>query len=238
MFTPLLNRLQRYASRLRFVISFVLMAQLLMMPAWAESIYEMPQSPPEHPVLDQSEILSRVTEGTINRQLEDLRQQQQQQEVYFVTVRRLDYDETIDSFAQKLFQRWFTTPEAQANATLLVIDTLTDNTGIATGESAKQRLSDAIARSVAQETVLVPLKYGNRYNQAFLDASDRITAVLSGQPDPGAPTISETVQAESTFATPEETQESNATVWVIVLLVLATVIPMATYYLYLYVANR
>jgi uncharacterized protein len=237
MFTRLLALLQGYRSRLLPVVGLVLTAQLLMAPVWAESIYEMPQSAPEQPVLDQSEILSRITEGTINRQLENLRQQQQQ-DVYFVTMRRLDYDETIDSFAQKLFQRWFTTPEAQANTTLLVIDTLTDNTSVVAGEAARQRLSAAIARSVAQETVLVPLKDGNRYNQALLDASDRITAVLSGQPDPGAPTVGETVQAESTFATPEETQESNATLWVVVLLVLATVIPMATYYLYLYLSNR
>ncbi|MFN9317428.1 MAG: YgcG family protein, partial [Microcystis sp.] len=37
---------------------------------------------------------------------------------------------------------------------------------------------------------------------------------------------------ESTFTTAEETDDKNATIWVIVLLVLATVIPMVTYFWY------
>jgi uncharacterized protein len=125
----------------------------------------------------------------------------------------LDYGETIESFTNKLFDLWFPTPEASANQTVLVLDNLTNNVALRAGETVKTKLSDDVAQSVTQETVLIPLKEGNKYNQALLGASDRLAAVLSGRPDPGPPTLTDNVQVEGTFATPEETKESNATVW-------------------------
>ncbi|MFM2430855.1 MAG: hypothetical protein RLZZ511_2068 [Cyanobacteriota bacterium] len=207
------------------------------LPALATGIYEMPEAAPENHVLDIGEVFSRLTKGQITGELENLAKTQGQ-DVEFVTIRRLDYGETIDSFTQQLFDRWYSSPEAKQNQTLLVIDVLTNNTSIIQGEGAKAALDPTIATSVAQETVLVPLKQGNRYNQAFLDASSRITKVMSGQEDPGAPEIKETIQTDRNFATPEETQESNATTWVIVLLVLSTAIPMATWWFYQYMGNR
>ena len=40
------------------------------------------------------------------------------------------------------------------------------------------------------------------------------------------------MRVEGTFASAEETKESNATVIVIVLLIISTVVPMVTYYAY------
>jgi uncharacterized protein len=76
-----------------------------------------------------------------------------------------------------------------------------------------------------------PLKDGAKYNQALIDASQRLGAVLSGAEDPGPPEA-RTVSIESTFTSAEETDDNSATLWVIVLLVLATAIPMATYFWY------
>jgi uncharacterized protein len=220
------------------IVATVLLMQLWLVPAAsAIGIYEMPETAPEGHILDLADVLSRITEGQINSQLDQL-VKEQNQEVTIVTVRRLDYEVTIDSFAQDLFKRWYPDAASQANKTILAIDTLTDNTGIVQGEKSQASMSAEIATSVAKETVLVPLKYGNRYNQAFLDASDRMNKVLSGQEDPGAPEFKETISTERNFATPEETKGSNATVWVIVLLVLSTAIPMATYYFYQYMGNR
>ncbi len=222
---------------LALLLGSLLLLSLVSLPASAIGVYEMPKTAPESHILDLPDILSRITEGQIKTQLDELAQAHGQN-VTIVTVRRLDYDDTIETFAQKVFDLWYPDAAAQANQTLLVIDTLTDNTGIVQGETAKASMSPAIATSVAQETVLVPLKYGNRYNQAFLDASDRMSKVMSGQADPGAPEVKETLLTERNFATPEETKESNATVWVVVLLVLSTAIPMATYYFYQYMGNR
>jgi uncharacterized protein len=206
-------------------------------PAIATGIYELPETAPENHILDQSEVLSRLTEGEISGELNDLLANHQQN-VNIVSIRRLDYGETIDTFAQQLFDRWYPTAEAKANQTLLVIDSLTNNTGIVQGAQSQATMAGEIAISVAQETVLVPLKQGNRYNQAFLDATRRLTKVLSGQEDPGAPEVVEFTIPDRNFATPEETKESNATVWVVVLLVLSTAIPMATYWFYQSMGNR
>ncbi|HIK28363.1 MAG TPA: TPM domain-containing protein [Oscillatoriaceae cyanobacterium M7585_C2015_266] len=182
-------------------------------------------------VIDKDEVLSRATEGQISKALEKLAEKTGN-EVRFVTIHRLDYGETTQSFTDKLFEKWFPTPEAQANQTLLVLDTMTNTAGIRTGEKVKTLLSDALASSVANETLLVPLKQGDKYNQAFLDACARLVAVLSGQPDPGAPQIAETLNVESTFKSSEETDRNSSAVIVIVLLIAATVIPMVTYFWY------
>lgn len=213
------------------VFALLLMTQTWTTPARATSLYEVPDLPSDTRVIDLADILSRLSESKFNEALNTLAAETGQQ-IHFVTIRRLDYDETIDSFTQKLFKKWFSTPEAQANETLLVVDKLTNNSSIYTGEKVKALMPDAIANSIAQETLQAPLRAGERYNQGFLDASDRLVAVLSGQPDPGPPVIKDTVQVEGTFATPEDTKGSNATVWVIGLLIAATVIPMVTYFWY------
>lgn len=202
--------------------------------AHATGVYNFPLRVDESTwIVDEAEILSRLNEGKISEQLEELAKITGN-EVRFVTIHRLDYGETVESFTNKLFEQWFPTPEAQANQTLLVLDNVTNTTAIRTGDAVKAVLSDEIANSVAQETMQVPLRTGNKYNQAFADAGDRLIAVLSGQPDPGAPVLEAAVQTEGTFATAEETKAnaSSSTAWVIGLLIAATVIPMATYFLY------
>jgi uncharacterized protein len=215
----------------------VLLTQFLSAPAYATSASEVPKPADGTRVIDQAEVLSRSSEGRISSAFADLAKQTGNQ-VYVVTIHRLDYDETIDSFAQDLFTAWFPTPATQANQTLLVLDSLTNNAAIRTGDQSKATLTDEIATSVAQETLLAPLKEGDKYNQAFLAATDRLTTVLSGRPDPGPPQIKDNIRVEGTFATPEQTKESNATFWVIGFLVVATIVPMATYYFYAYLQSR
>ena len=219
------------------VAVIVLATQLFATPAHATGVSEVTKPKADTWIVDQAEVLSRSNEGKIATVLRDLAKETGN-EVRLVTVHRLDYGETIESFTNKLFDLWFPTPEASANQTVLVLDNLTNNVALSAGETVKTKLSDDIAQSVTQETVLIPLKEGNKYNQALLGASDRLAAVLSGRPDPGPPALTDNVQVEGTFATPEETKESNATVWVIGFLVVATVVPMATYYFYLFLQSR
>ena len=228
-----MNCWRKYYTRLILSVAFILLVtQLIAAPANATGVYQMPSLADSRTwVLDQAEVLSRIAEGQINKTLDNLAKQTGN-EVRFVTIHRLDYGETVESFTNQLFEKWFPTPEAQANQTLLVIDTLTNQTGIRTGDRVKSVLSDEIANSVAAETVLVPLKDGDKYNQAFTDASDRLATVLSGKPDPGAPQVADNIQVEGTFKKAEETDTGNSTIWVVGLLIAATIIPMATYYWY------
>jgi uncharacterized protein len=85
-------------------------------------------------VIDKAEVLSRLNEGRLSDKLDDLAKKTGK-EVRMVTIHRLDYGETAESFTKALFEKWFPTPEAQANQGLLVIDTVTNTTAIQTGEA-------------------------------------------------------------------------------------------------------
>jgi len=113
--------------------------------------------------------------------------------------------------------------DAQANQTLLVIDSQQRHRNH-TGDKVKSLMPDDIAQSIVSETILVPLRKGDKYNQAFLDASDRLVALLSGKPDPGPPQIAEIVKTEGTFKEPKKPTLAML-LWVIGLLLAATIIP-------------
>ncbi|MGM3304976.1 photosystem II repair protein Psb32 [Anabaena sp. WFMT] len=223
--------MQKYFIRLILPLMVMMVSSLFAVPAFATGVYQIPNLASDTWIVDQGEVISRFNEGQISGAFKELAQDTGN-EVRIVTVHRLDYGETPESFAKGLFEKWFPTPEAQANQSLLVIDTVTNNAAIISGDQVKSTLTDSIAYSVAEETLGVPLRNGNKYNQAFVDVSDRLVAVISGQPDPGPPKVVETIQVEGTFTKAEDTDQGNATAWVVGLLIAATVIPMATYYIY------
>jgi uncharacterized protein len=220
------------------ILGWLFALTLQFAPALATGIYDLPTvragSPPW--VIDAAEVLSRSSEGQISKQTQDLATQTGK-EIRLVVIRRLDYGETIDNFADQLFSTWYPTPEEQTNQVLLVMDTLTNSVALRRGETVSEDLTDAIASSIVTQTVAYPLRTGSKYNQAALDASDRLIAILAGQPDPGPPQIQD-INIDSTYASAEETDDRSATVWVIVLLALATIIPMVTYFWYVGLPGR
>ncbi len=217
------------------VLPVALVLGLAVSPAEALAVFQMPTVAAGDAtwVVDEANIISRINEGKISGRLGDLAASTGN-EVRLVTIHHFDYGDTAQTFTDKLFDRWYPSPDTQANQTLLVLDEVTKTVGIRVGDQSAAMLDDDIATSVAQETVLFPLLEGDKYNQAFLSASDRLVAVLSGQEDPGPPAFDDSFDSEGTFATAEETAENrgNTTILLVVLLVLATVIPMATYYWY------
>jgi uncharacterized protein len=201
-------------------------------PAQATGVYDMPYlgAGTDIWVIDNADTLSIANEGNLTNALKNLAKKTAQ-EVRMVTIRRLDFDQTIDTFIDELFSKWYPTPEDQANQTLIVLDTLTNNTAIRTGNEVKTIMPDDIANSVVEDTMGVPLRNGSKYNQAVMDAKTRLVAVLSGEADPGPPEVKE-INVAGTFTSKEDTDDRGATIWVVVLLVLATAIPMATYFFY------
>jgi uncharacterized protein len=211
--------------------TLMIVISLLISPAQATGIYDLPviNAGESVWVIDQAQTLSLTNEGRLNNSLADLAQNTNY-EVRMVAIRRLDYGETIDSFADQLFQKWFPTVEKQENQLLVVMDTLTNNTAIRAGSQVQSLLSSSMMDSIISETMGYPLRE-SKYNQALLDSSDRIVAILSGKPDPGPPMIKE-INVESTFTSAEETDDQSATVWVVGFLIIATIIPMVTYWWY------
>lgn len=202
-------------------------------PAMATGVYQMPPLSDSTWIVDDAGQVSRINEGKITNDLKELAMETGN-EVRFVTIHRLDYGETPESFADALMEKWFPTLESRENQSILVLDDVTNNAALKVGNESAVLLSEDIASSVITETVAIPLRDGNKYNQALLEASDRIVAVLSGEEDPGPPVEANSFEMESTFASAEETEEnrSNATVIVVGFLIAATIIPMATYYFY------
>jgi uncharacterized protein len=205
------------------------------LPAQATAVYEVPAVSAGVPswVIDKADVLSLSTKGAVKGTLEQLAKQTGK-EVRFVTIHRLDYGDTVQTFTDKLFKKWFATDAEQANQTLIVLDNVTNTIGIHTGAEVKSMLTDAIATSITTETMQAPLRSGNKYNQAFVDGADRLAAVLSGQADPGPPVIISTPEVGRTYLKAEETEanRTNFLVIVIGLLIIATVIPMATWWWY------
>ena len=60
----------------------------------------------------------------------------------------------------------------------------------------------------------------------------RIEVVLNGGEDPGPPVQLERSSIPSNIPTAEETENSNAFTWVVVLLVVGTIVPMATWWIF------
>jgi len=224
---------QFFYSLWRFILPLVIWSLTLPhLAALATGVYDLPTLKAGSPtwIIDQAEVISLSNEGQISNQLSKLAQTTGD-EVRLVSIRRLDYGMTIDGLADELFSHWFPTDQEKANQVLLVLDTLSNKTALRVGEKVKDRLTPELIESITDKTIAIPLREGSKYNEAFLDASYRISQVVSGQDDPGEPTKQE-INIEGTFKTAEATNDRSATVWVIVLLVVATAIPMATYFWY------
>lgn len=227
--------IKQFNSRLKALVMPVLLLVFtvfcLATPAFATGIYDLPDPNTEDVwVVDTANAISLSNQGKLSQTFQNLAQETGQ-EIRMVAIRRLDYGETIDSFAEEIFTTWYPDEATRANQTLLVLDTLTNNVAIRTGTSAQALVNEEIANSVVEDTVGNDLRQGSKYNQAFIDASDRLVAVLSGQEDPGPPEIAE-INVEGTFTKAEDTDRGSATFWIVGFLILATIIPMATYYWY------
>jgi uncharacterized protein len=94
------------------------------------------------------------------------------------------------------------------------------------------RLPSDLLTSTAETTMALPLRSADRYRQATLDALNRLNTVLRGGEDPGEPIQEEAPTPVSTVPSKEDTQSSHALTWVVVLLVIGTVVPMATWWVF------
>jgi uncharacterized protein len=223
---------QRQLQRWLLLVIFTVLVGLPLWaaPAWATVVEDIPNLSANRStwVKDQGDLLSIATERSINKTFSQV-SRQTGIEVRMVTIRGLNYSETPETFVNKLFEQWFPSPEAQAAQVLLVYDARTNVPAIALGEKASTVLPDVMTHSIAFENLLIPIRKGN-YNEAFLGASQRFAAVLTGEPDPGPPAVEAVVVPESNFPTAEETNIASSAIIVIVLLVLATAVPMLTYF--------
>jgi len=213
-------------SILRFFSLLVLLLALAL-PAYAVGVEDYPLLPSTEKVSDGADVLSRAAIAELQRRLEVFGDARVDARV--ITLRRLDYDLTLQELADQLLERW----QSEANEQLLVlIETGTNNVSIQASSEVRSLLPEELLISTAETTMAYPLRDGGRYRQALIDGIDRLGVVLAGGDDPGPPVVVEPALIASNIPSVEETANSNAFSWVIVLLVVGTLVPMATWWVF------
>lgn len=221
--SPVVVLLRRSLILLALLIGLSLQAS----PVWAVSPDSLPEEPPSTHVLDSADLLSRATVTDVSHALQSMADQGVQ--ATWVSIPRLDYGVSLGAFGETLLQRWSHDERSQL---VLLLDGQTSATAIVATPVVQERLSPDLLRSTARTTMAQPLRDGGRYRQASLDAIQRLSVVLAGEPDPGEPTQDSSTVATARVPSREETQSSNAFTWVAVLLVVGTIVPMLTWWVF------
>ncbi|MFZ9147540.1 MAG: photosystem II repair protein Psb32 [Vulcanococcus sp.] len=207
----------------------VLVALIAPPAALATGAQNFPEQLPAAAVLDEADLLSRAANAEVTARLESL--SDERVDARLITLRRLDYGTSLETLGQNLLERW----QNEANADrllLLLIESQNNSAAVVAGSGLQQELSANLLSSTAISTMGLPLREGARYRQASLDALSRLEVVLNGQDDPGPPQLLERMPVETNIPTKEETASSNALLWVVVLLVVGTLVPMITWWVF------
>lgn len=220
------GRVARAAVSLMASALAVLLWLLPAAPAKALSVADLPAEAPAGRVLDQADVLSRASRAELEKRLESLTADHV--DAHWVSVNRLDYGLSLQQLGEQLLERW----AGEQPQLLLLVDSQTKSAVVLASPSLERQLPASLLRSTARTTMALPLREGDRYRQAGVDALDRLQAVLDGGEDPGEPVLEVAPVAGSNIPTREETASSNAFTWVVVLLVVGSVVPMATWWFF------
>jgi uncharacterized protein len=213
--------------------SLVVLALTLLMPlspVLAFSVADLPAAPPAAHLTDSADVFSRASRAELGRQLEALNGDRVNAQL--ITVDHLDYGLDLAGLGDQLLNRWSAASPDGPPLLLLLIDAQNKATAILASPELERQLPATLLRSTARTTMAQPLRDGDRYRQASLDAVLRLRTVLEGGEDAGEPVIPEAVVAASNVPTQEETQQGNGLTWIVVLLVVGSVVPMLTWWVF------
>ena len=213
------------------IVAVVVLCLGLLWPSagWALSASSLPTAPPAERVVDEAGVLSRAAIGELTAQLNAF--EPDHIDAHLITVKRLDYGLSLPGLAQDVLENWVGSG-AENNQLLFLLDSQTNSAVVAVSPGLDAELNSELLKSTARTTMAQPLRDGARYRQASLDGMTRLQTVLQGGEDPGEPEIAEVVTLATNVPTQEETSESNAFTWVVVLLVVGTVVPMLTWWVF------
>lgn len=212
------------------VISALLLAGLVWpQQALATGVQDFPAERPAGAVLDTADLLSRAASADLDRRLHELASDHV--DARLVTLRRLDYGLSLDGLGEQLVQRWG--GDGRGDALLLIlIESQNNSAAVVASADLLDQLPEPLLSSTAISTMGLPLREGARYRQASMDALDRLETVLQGGEDPGPPQLLERLPIETNIPSREDTASSNALLWVVVLLVVGTLVPMITWWVF------
>ena len=224
----IMTRLTQFTGGLLAAVLCILLGAPAVM---AVSAQDFPLSLPEEVVLDAAEVLSRASRNEISSRLNEL--DQFHVDARLVTLRRLDYGLSLPAFGEELLQRWDQDSRLSDRPLLIFLEeTQSKQATVVAAPALLEQLPESLLRSTGRTTMSQPLRDGDRFRQATLDGVARIEVVLNGGEDPGPPMQIERSSLPTNVPTVEETQSSNAFTWVVVLLVVGTIVPMATWWIF------
>ncbi len=197
--------------------------------ALATGAADFPAQRPSSHVLDGADVLSRAASGDVNQRLEQF--SDLGVDARLVTLRRLDYGISLETLGEELLQQW-QDASSREGLLLLLIEAQNNSASVVASADLLEQLPSNLLSSTAISTMGLPLREGSRYRQASLDALNRLEVVLQGGEDPGPPQLVERMPVETNIPTKEETESSNAFLWVVVLLVVGTLVPMITWWVF------
>ena len=213
------------------LLSAVVCLLLAVPAAQAVSAQDFPPSLPDDVVLDSADVLSRASRNEISTRLQELNQFHV--DARLVTLRRLDYGLSLTAFGDELLERWGQDSNLTDRPLLIFLEeTQSKQATVVAADQLLEQLPESLLRSTGRTTMSQPLRDGDRFRQATLDGVTRIETVLNGGEDPGPPVQIERTANPTNIPTAEETENSNAFTWVVVLLVVGTIVPMATWWIF------
>ncbi len=198
-------------------------------PALAVSAADFPEAAPAERVIDSASLLSRSASAEVSRRLESF--QAERVDARLVTLSQLDYGLSLEELGRRLVERW-SDPAQGRSQLLFLIDSQTNSAAVVSSAELDGRLTPTLLRSTGRTTMIQPIREGARYRQASLDGIERLLTVIQGGEDPGEPEVPAVVTAPSNVPSREDTVSSNARTWVLVLLVVGTIVPMATWWVF------
>ena len=220
------------SSRFLGVLISILLGLILLVPgAFAITTEDFPVARPEGHVVDSADVLSRVSRSQIEGRLVELGNERL--DARLITLRKLDYGVSLSNFGSSMIDRLSTNAgEKELPLLVMLIDAQTKQTVVLADTSLRSTLPEALLQSTGRTTMNKPVVAGERYQQASFDAIARLQVVLDGGDDPGAPVETISAIKQTNIPSQEQTQSSNATLVVVVLMVVGTIVPMATWWVF------
>ena len=197
--------------------------------AWAIGVSGLPDAPPAERIVDSADVLSRAANAELSKTLESF--SAERVDAHLITVNRLDYGLSLPQLGEQLLERW-QQGDGEPGQLLFLIESQTNSSAIVASPSLANQLDTSLLPSAARTTMAQPIREGGRYRQGSLDAMNRLLTVLAGGEDPGEPATAEVISQPTNVPTKEETASSNAFTWVVVLLVVGTLVPMLTWWVF------
>ncbi|XVE62958.1 hypothetical protein DITRI_Ditri06bG0161100 [Diplodiscus trichospermus] len=187
--------------------------------------------PKDSYVVDDANVLSRVTKSDLKQLLSDL-ESRKNFHINFITVRKLTSKADAFEYADQVLERWYPTLEEGNNKGIVVLVTSQKEGAVTGGPAFVQAVGENVLDATVTENLPV-LATEEKYNEAIYSSAKRLVAAIDGLPDPGGPQFKDN-KRESNFKTREETEEKRGQFSLVVggLLVIAFVVPMAQYYAY------